>query len=121
MSRDGRVRIRWADDAKVQMTNAPVVTAAVTDVAEQIARVAEAAAPEAEGDYRAGIVVVETVADDGTITRTVRATDPKSALIEFGSGPRENDKGANRGQMPAYRPLTGAADTLGLRVKGGGK
>lgn len=110
-------RIRWAPDAKVQMANAPVVTAAVDDVAAQIARAAQDTAPEAEGAYRAGIIVVETTADDGTITRTVKATDEKSALIEFGSGPRENDRGANRGQMPAFRPLTGAVDTLGLRLR----
>lgn len=111
-------RIRWAPDAKVQMANAPIVTEAVQTVADDIAKAAASAAPEAEGSYRAGIRVVESVAEDGTVTRTVKATDEKSALIEFGSGPRENDRGANRGQMPAYYPLTGAVDALGLRLKG---
>lgn len=109
-------RFRLYPDAKKTLTNLPEVTEAVNDVATQISEEARANAPVGTGDYAAGIQVVESVAADGSVTRTVLATDPKSALIEYGTGPRENAKGSNRGEMPAFHVLGSAVDALGLRI-----
>lgn len=110
-------RFKLYPDARKTLANLPEVTEAVNDIATTISDEARAAAPIGEGDYAAGIVVVETVADDGTIMRSVRATDEKSALIEYGTGPRENSRGANRGEMPAFHVLGGAVDAAGLRLE----
>ena len=43
----------------------------------------------------------------------VQATSPKFHLIEFGTGERETEAGAYRGEMPAFAPFFNAADATG--------
>ena len=111
------VRIRWAPDARERILNHEGVTEAVNDLAVEIVREVEQFAPAESGEYVRGIEIVEHVDADGIKGRVVRATDAKSALIEYGSGPRETEKGAARGEMPAYHVLTRAAEAAALLVK----
>lgn len=112
----GTARIVWARDAAEQIRKHDAVQQATSDLAEGILREVQAFAPQDTGDYVRGLEIVEVVGADGVPQRIVRAGDPISAVIEFGSGPREDDRGANRGEMPALAPLQRAVDGLGLRL-----
>ena len=87
--------------------------------AEAIIDTARGLAPEAEGNYLAGLQVVVTRDADGREIVKAAATDPKSLWIEYGTAPRQNAAGANRGEMPAYRPIGRAVETLGLKLIAG--
>jgi hypothetical protein len=89
-------------DEKVAKLKAPRAKALA--IAESIAERARETAPKGTtGDYEAGIVVQET-----KFGARVVATDPKSAIEEFGA-PRAN--------QPGRFILRNAAASLGLKFK----
>jgi hypothetical protein len=73
-------------------------------VAEDIAEKAVAAAPEDDGDYKAGIEAVSGMGEDGVQAR-VNANDWKSGLIEFGTE-----------DTPTFAPLRRGAEAAGHKV-----
>ena len=92
-----------------EMGQLPEVVSIVEETANSIAARARDLAPVESGRYRAGIVVQRSSRTfaDGTQSAAyvVRATDQKSAWIEFGNGRN----------FPAHFTLRTAVESLGLQ------
>lgn len=93
---------RYRPAVELEIPRMPGVVRVVRDDADAIAEVARGLAPVRTGTYRASISASLESGFRGPVGR-VSATAPYSVFIEFGT----ND-------TPAFRPITGAREQLGL-------